>query len=418
VKKKIFSLLAIATLYLSAFGVERLHGWGMTWMGYDLEQQVNGARLNLGPFRIKTVFYFTNVGYDSNVYRTPNNPIQDFSITVGPGFYVYLPLKKKIVISIYESPQYVYFAETERERTWNNYFNGQVNFVLNRFFIVLGKKYSISREIWNTELDIRPQRKEDSSQGSLLWQISKRSSLFFRFLQAKYNYEDLSFGGLRISSALDHTEDRGNLIGYYRVSSRTTFFLNFDYAYFKFQSPLNPRDSKSYGIYSGFEFSPSGVIRGRINLGNKYFDILVPGVKDYRGIVGDTSLSIRVVRPLIIRTNHSRDVKFSAWYDNAYFIESLTGAGTSLYLFKNIRLDYNYSLGRNSYPGPARGQLPIGASPQKRKDKYENQSAGIYFRIKSKTALGVTATLWERDSNLWWENGKRLFVGINLIYDF
>lgn len=137
-------------------------------MAYDLEQQVKAAGLKFGPFKIRTALYLTNAGYDSNFYRTPNNPVTDLSIIGGLGFFIYLPIKKKIVISIYESPQYVYFAETKRERTWNNYFNGQVNFVLNRFFSTLGKGYSVAREIWNTELDIRPQRKKDSSQGSLL----------------------------------------------------------------------------------------------------------------------------------------------------------------------------------------------------------------------------------------------------------
>lgn len=146
-------------------------------MGYQLEQSVKAAGLKLGPFRIRTVLYLTNAGYDSNVYRTPSNPIKDYSITAGPGFYIYLPLKKKIIFSIFESPQYVYFVETKRERTWNNYFNGQVNFVFNRFLLTFGKGYSVAREIWNTEIDIRPQRKEDSFYGSVLWQKSKKISL-------------------------------------------------------------------------------------------------------------------------------------------------------------------------------------------------------------------------------------------------
>jgi hypothetical protein len=390
------------------------YGWGKTWMGYDLEQQIKAADLELGPFKIRTILYLTNAGYDSNVYRTPNNPVKDFSMTVGPGFFIYLPIKKKIVISVYESPQYVYFVETKKERTWNNFFNGQVHFVLNRFFISLGKGYSVAREIWNTEIDIRPQRKEDSSEGSLLWQISKKTSLFLKFSQAKYRYEDLSFGGSRIDYTLNRTENRANLTGYYRVSFRTMFFMNFQYGQYKFQYALNPRDSKSYGVYSGLEFSPLGVFRGRINLGYKYFDVLVVGIRDYQGMVGDTGLSIRVVRPLTIRANYKREVQFSVWYDNAYYLENILGGGTSLYLSKNIRLDYRYNLGKNNYPATILKQ----SSPQRREDKYRSQSAGLYFRIKKKLGLGVTVTQWDRDSSVYWANGKQTMVGINLIHDF
>jgi hypothetical protein len=390
------------------------YGWGKTWMGYDLEQQIKAARFEFGPFRIRTVFSLTNAGYDSNVYRTSNNPITDFSITAGPGFFIYLPIKKKIVISVYESPQYVYFVETERERGWNNYFNGQVHFVLNRFFVTLGKGYVVAREIWNTEIDIRPLRKEDSSQASLLWQISKKTSLFFKVSQAKYDYENLSFGDFRIKYELNRTENRANFTGYYRLSFRTMFFLNFEHGYFNFQYPLNPRDSQSYAIYSGIEFLPLGVFRGRINLGYKYFDVLKAGIKDYGGIVGDTGIWIPVFKSLRIRADYRRDVQFSAWYSNAYYLENIIGGGALLYLSKNIRLDYNVYFGRNTYPATILGQ----SASQKRQDNYTSQSAGPYFRIKNNIALGVIATYWQRDSNVYWANGKQTLIGINLIYDF
>jgi hypothetical protein len=138
-------------LFVFLCAAKEIYGWGKTWMGYDLEQKIKTAGLDLGPFKIRTVFYLTNAGYDSNVYRTPNNPIEDFSMTMGPGFFIYLPIKKEIVISIYESPQYVYFAETKSERTWNNYFNGQVHFVLNRFFITLGKGFQRILDEWETD---------------------------------------------------------------------------------------------------------------------------------------------------------------------------------------------------------------------------------------------------------------------------
>ncbi len=157
------------------------YSYGDTWMGYQLEQNVKAAGLRIGPFRIRTLLYLGDAGYDSNVYRTPSNPIKDYSITAGPRFYVYLPIKKKIVFSIYESPQYVYYAKTKGERTWNNYFNRQVHFILNKFFVTLGKGYSVAREIWNTEIDIRPQRKEDSYEGSILWQVTKKTSLLAKY---------------------------------------------------------------------------------------------------------------------------------------------------------------------------------------------------------------------------------------------
>jgi hypothetical protein len=384
-------------------------------LGQELEQRIKEAAFRLGPFRIKTVLYLRDAGYDNNVYRTPSDPVKDFTLTAGPGFQVYLPISKKIVFSIYESPQYVYFRETKRERTWNNYFNGRMHVAFRRLFFTVGKGYSVAREIWNTEIDIRPQRKEDSYEGSAMWQLSKRTSFLVRYSQAKYDYEDLAFEQTSIKRELNRVEKYANATGYYRLSFRTMFFIDFTYGNFHFENPLSLKNSRSYGLSGGFEFSPTGIIRGRINLGYKRLKPQAGGIKEYRGIFGDTNFSVRVLKPLDLRASYKRDISFSIWYNNAYFIENRAGLGVSLYPFKSVRLDYDLSLGRNNYPQST--VLPQGES-QKRLDRYQYQAVGIFFRIKKNIGAGVSLYQWIRDSNLGWENAKKTFLGINLTYDF
>jgi hypothetical protein len=82
-----------------------------------------------------------------------------------------------------------------------------------------------------------------------------------------------------------------------------------------------------------------------------------------------------------------------------------------------VRLDYDYSLGRNKYPEtqPDGGG---GGTNVKRLDDFRVHSAGIYFRIRKKVALGVIGSRWVRISNLAYEDDKRYFLGLNLTYDF
>jgi hypothetical protein len=95
-----------------------------------------------------------------------------------------------------------------------------------------------------------------------------------------------------------------------------------------------------------------------------------------------------------------------------YFLENWGSAGASVYLFKNWRVDYDYSLGRNEYPGDG---LSLSS---KREDTYVIHSVGLYFRIEENIGIGVVASRWDRDSNLDWEDDRRDFVGVNLTYDF
>jgi hypothetical protein len=131
--------------------------------------------------------------------------------------------------------------------------------------------------------------------------------------------------------------------------------------------------------------------------------------------VGDSQVSVRLAKPFVIRAAYRRDVTFSLWYNNPYFLESLPSVGASFYLLKFVRLDYDFSFGRNTY---AVAQVVGVGESVKRLDDYRIHSAGIYFRVKKKTAIGFIMSWWSRLSNIAFEDDTRLFYGMNLIYDF
>jgi len=389
--------------------------WGKTWMGAALELAIRQAAWKFGPFRIQPALNLRDAGYDSNVYYGyAGEPVVDYSVTAGPEFTVYLPMKKKVVLSVYGSPQYVYYRKTKQERSWNYYLAGRANIVLNRFFITVGGGGSDARQRWNTEVDIRPRRKAWNAEASILWQATKKTSFFARFSRQNYDFENLAYELSNLRDRLNRTEDRSSFTGFYQLSYRVRSFISLEYARFNFLRSASFKDSRSLGLFGGFEFSPFGVVRGRVNLGYKVFDSLTAGKRLFSGLVGDTGVSVRLLRFLNVRGSYKRDVEFSVYYNNAFFTENIYGGGLSLYLHRKIRLDYDYRLGRNRYPESAAGA----PGNIKRNDDYRIHSLGLYFRVKKNIGLGAVASLWNRDSNLAWEVDERKFVGLNLTYDF
>jgi len=384
----------------------------VTWKARNLNSLWEQAAWDLGQLRIQPAFLLTNAGYDSNVLYAPRDPIEDYTFTLGPAFDVFLRIKKKLMISFYASPRYVHFFETKRERSWNYHLNGSLNLLLNRFFLSVGGVYTDARQRINTEIDIRPRRKEKGARASLLWQPSKRLSFSVEARRSEYDHENVVYEQFWISERLDRTEDYANFTIYYQLGARTRFFADMGYGRFDFQSALNFRDSESRAFYGGFEFSPAGKIRGNIRLGYKEFDAKLVEGQDYSGLVGDTGIQVRLLRSVVMRAEYRRDVRFSLYYGNVYFLENRAGGGLSVYVTKRIRLDYDYSLGRNKYPGEE--SAPVG----KRLDEYKIHTAGIYFRLKRNIGLGLTASRWIRDSNIDREDNRRDFFGLNLIYDF
>lgn len=421
-----------------------------TWKGNELLRQWSEAPWRIGPFKMQPMLLLTNAGYDDNIYyHSRDNPIKDYTLTAGPAANIYLSFKRKILFMGYASPQYVYFHETKRERTWNYYGRAEINFIFNRFLLMVGASYADARERWNTEIDIRPRRRERSGRAEFFWQLGHRLSLSLGTRQSQYEYENLEYERFRIADQLNRTENYVNVATYLELTPRVRFFLDAEYGLFEFAHPASRRDSQSYALYTGLEFSPLGKIRGRLHYGYKYFDSKAPEKQDYRGLVGDTSLQVRLLRRLWVRGALRRDVRFSLWYENTYFLENIWSTGFSLYLHRKIRLDYDYTNGRNRYPQPSfptesepayLNSAPCGPSPPsvsflsitlphllhsfsasspiKRRDDYQIHSVAIYYRLGKDVGLGLIFSHWSRDSNLDWEDDRRNFIGLNLTYSF
>jgi len=388
-----------------------------TWKGKELEAKWHDAAWKFGPFHIQPSLVISNAGVDSNVFYSPAEPIKDFTITAGPAATVYVPIHRKFVLSAYGSPQYVWYSKTEQERTWNYYFNGAAQLSLKNVFFSVEGNYCDARERWNTEIDIRPRRKEEGYGGSVLVKAAWKTSFSLGYRTVKYDYESVVYGdSFDVRERLNRQESYANLSLFYQAATQRRFFLDFEYGLYEFDFATQAAigDARSGAVYAGLEFSRLGRrVRGRVRIGYKKYDVRAVDGPDYQGVVGDSQLWVRLAKPFVIRGSYVRDVRFSLWYGNPYYVESRPGAGVSLYPLRFLRLDYDYSVGRNTYPVVGGGGPDI-----KRLDEYTIQSAGIYFRIKKSVALGFIASWWARDSNLDAEDDKRTFFGLNLTYDF
>lgn len=388
-----------------------------TWKGKELEAKWRDAAWHWGPFRIQPQLVISNAGVDSNLFYSPSEPVKDYTLTAGPAATIYLPIHRRFVLSAYGSPQYVWYSKTTRERTWNYYLSGAAQLNLKNVFFSLEGVYSDARERWNTEIDIRPRRTEKGYGGSALVKLAWKTSFSLGYRTVKYDYASVVYGdNFDVRERLNRQESFANLSFYYQASTQRRIFLDFEYGKYQFEFPTQAAigDAQSGAAYAGLEFSRLGRrVRGRIRVGYKEFDVRAVGGPDYQGIVGDSQLSVRLAKPVMVRASYVRDVRFSLWYSNPYFIESRPGVGASLYLLRFLRLDYDYSIGRNRYP-----EVGGGGPDVKRLDEYSIHSGGVYFRIRKTVALGIIASWWARNSNLDAEDDKRTFFGLNLTYDF
>jgi hypothetical protein len=392
-------------------------GQGNTWAGASLAQMVKGARWRLGALRVNAAFSLSNVGYDSDVlYGYTTEPVPDYTFSAGIPIQVLLPLSKKVVIELSDSPQYIFYLETKGERAWNNSFGGQVHFAYDRVYVQLGGGLSNVRYRLSPELNINVRQKQDSLGGLVLWQVSKGASLAFVYGGAKYDLGEAEFGGTNIAEALNRKEDYFDFITYIQPTTRVRFFVDGQYRTYAFTEITSRfRDVRSYGLFGGVEFIPrvgEGLqnvgMRGSVRLGYQRLDFIDSQFVNGSGFTGAVDVSVSFMKKNAAHASFSRGFQPSVFSGSSYYLSTTYGGGISRLLSRKASLSYEISFGRSLYPGSG--------APEGVLNHYTNHSFGLDVRLARQLSIGFLGTLGKRMLDNSELARNRNFFGFNLVY--
>jgi len=417
-------VLHFIVLFLVAQG--RLLAWGNTWMGTALEQIVNSARGRVGTVRYTAAMQVANAGYDSDIYfGTLANPVPDYTFATGPDIHLFLPLKKKIVFDIFESPRYVFYLDTKREKALNNTFAGQVHFVFDRFYVQAGAGLINAKRKLSTELNINVRLEENTLNGLILCQVSKGASLALQYRRSAYNYENQTPEIADIGQNLNRTESYIDFIAYLQKHARTRFYLVGEYGSFMFAEAVSSfKNSRSYSAFGGVDFLPppggyegeTSGIRGSINIGYKRLNIIDPQNKDYSGLSGNADVSLGIIKFTALHIFAFKGPQFSAHSGRTYYFLTSYGAGLIRSLARNVLFTYDFMYSRNTYPAAG---LADGVSSDEFAYRYTVHSLSLNFRLRKDLQLSLLTTLSRRNSQLALRPiSGRSFIGFSLTYGY
>ncbi len=425
---RLIKVLATGALFLSFVLVfSPCSAWSQEYQTFRWERESieNRTRWQVGPFRLVPVIRFRDIGYDNNVYRQrgPDEPIADFTATLSPEIEISVLYKNWLILKLRENPEYVYFAKEARERSLNNRFSlGYKIHLFNRFVFGGDFFFNRTRVRATSEFDVRANQVLIRYEGSLFYETPRETSIGIKSSIQGYNYEDELIPGEPVyySRTLNRTEVdiRGEF--YYRLRPDTFFFANVGYTNYEFKYPESKvKDSYSLESMAGVRFPIIGNLRGSLGMGFKQLTPRSGNQEHFFGLVGNATLEARIKR-INLRANLSKDVEFSYWTNNIFFVEYRYGGGLSFYLSRFVRLDYDYSNGDNRYPEETEIRLPDETYEViQRSDRYTSHQVGVIFRIIRNTGLGLTLSSWKRSSNDYrYGSRQSLFFGGYITYDF
>ena len=382
------------------------------------------TRWMIGPFRIFPRFNLKNIGYDGNVYYQGKDeePVTDYTATISPEITAHLLFRNSFILTVTENPEYIYYAEESRERRWNNNFSPEFKWLL-LGRIVLGGSYFYRNRRYraSSEFDVRANELRTGYRGSVFYETARETSFGFNYKRENISYEDVDYAGeeIYLSRILSRQETTYEGEFYYQVFSRSFLFFKAGATAYEFESAeAQWRNSDSRQFYTGMRFPLLGRINGQISLGYKELTPRTEGLTGFSGLVGDSQVEYRL-KSMRFRIEYHRDCQFSYWTNNIYYVYDNYVGGVSFYITRFLRLDYDYNYGKGHYPEEETIRLPDGTLYElKRDDTYTSSILGFAVRLIKNLGIGVNVSWWGRDSNIYYADRDRVFIGGYLTYDF
>jgi hypothetical protein len=370
---------------------------------------------HVGPFYLTPRVLLKEIGVDSNVFNEAGEQKSDFTVTLAPALDIAVPVARRALFRTTLTPELVWYAEYDSERSLNPHLTLRGEVFLNRITLSAEHTRLNTRQRPNHDVDIRQRHTEDRTAGGFSVSVTPKFSVEVLARQAELRYESgTQPEGLSLQRTLNR-ETRGlQVTARHRLTSLTTLATRYEVQEDRFE--LSPtRDSDSYRIMPGVEFAPQALLKGTAYVGYRKFTPQYAQVlPEFAGLVAELGLSSTVLGSTLIGATYRRELTYSSSAFEPFFVENTVGVSIRRALGQ--RFDVLLSGDRHDY----RYENTLLADPDvvARVDRTWVYSASLGFRIGREGRVGSGVTHVRRESTLQSRNYDNLRFGGSFSYGF
>ena len=395
-----FFFLACLALFLTA---------APALSGQTFEQRVDDivsrARLKVGPLRFYPVLEFSQFGWVSNIYGEVSTErlISDFVITPSPKLNVYFILRRRLILSFTENPEYHFYFKSHRYNHFANNYRTELSFpFFGSLIITAGFFLQSQRSLAVAELDRQVETVSRGIRTEVSYETGRRISFNLSGLFTRQEYYDiLGPGGSAddLGRNLDRQEYNGELEARYQAFTSSVFFFRAGYSRYLFlDEASNWKDSQSARFMFGFRLPSQGRLSGSLAAG--FRKLLNPdsSANGYSGFIADTQFSYRLGGATFLSAGYNHDLMFSYLADVLFYINDSFNTGLTVNIGRllSVRIGGNYSLLRHS--GLREGDIgedePV--PPPGRTDRYGGFTVGFSLPVLRGLRAGLSYHYWTR----------------------
>ncbi|HXG70790.1 MAG TPA: outer membrane beta-barrel protein [Gemmatimonadaceae bacterium] len=393
---------------------------GQSTANSTVEDIRKDARGHLGPFYLTPGIQLKELGVDTNVFNSSDDPQSDFMFNVSPKLNVWLPIARRALLTTTVATDLVWYANYGSERSVDPQLTARADVFLHRLTVFAENAYLNTRQRQNFEIDLRSRHLENNFSAGAVYQLTPKFSLQAagRRSIVEYDADAPLFFGTDLRESLNRRTTGFSLTAKHKLSPLTSLLLSAERSADRFTF-ASQRDSNGLRIAPGVEFKPKALISGVASLGFRRFTPEHPeALPAFTGVVGNVGLSYTLLGATTFGISFNRDVQYSFEPLQPYFVSTSTGASIRRAIGR--RFDAIASVDRHRYAyRDLNTVLAVSTQARQRVDTTWNYGGNLGYRLNRTTRMGFGASYWQRDSTtVNFRDYDGLRIGTTVTYGF
>jgi hypothetical protein len=311
----------------------------------DTDDPVASAPIRVGVVGLAPRVRLTNLGVDTNVFNTVDDPQRDFTFTVSPATDLWLRTGRGL-LTVSGGVDLVYFQEFDTERSVNSNAMGQYEFRFNRLRPYASVSTLNTRQRPGYEIDARARHYETDFHAGTDFRVASKTTARIDYRHLDYSFAgDAVFAGRPLNQELNRTLKAVDLSWRQRLTALTTWVTRVSRETERFEFE-DARNSNSFRVSSGFELGRFALIRGSAFVGYRKLTPADGGIlPEFSGITAAVDVAYTAPSQTRLGAAVDRDVQYSYDIATPYYIQT----GWSATLTQRVigRWDVQLSGGRD-----------------------------------------------------------------------
>lgn len=364
------------------------------------------ARIHFGPLYLSPSLQLRELGIDTNVFNSTEDPKSDFTATVAPQIQALMAITRRLVIRGTGSAGLTYYATYANQRSLNGSYDVRADLNLRRLTFFAMDGLTNTRDRPSYEIDIRPRHTEHSTRAGINFKLHDKFSFDLSGRESQLRYDPTAdVGGTNLAESLDGNSRTLAADVRFRLTPYTTISLRGDSTHDRFTGN-QIRNTNSVGIEPGVTFSPRALISGTATVGFRRFEALDPAVPNYSGLTASAGLSYRLNGATLVNTTWNRGLSYSYEPLGPYYIQNNVSVNIRRQLVS--RFDATAGVLHAVYDYKSVIAPAISLASGDREDKTISYSFDVGYRASRRARIGFGVESWHRSSN---QRSDRTYTG-------